>query len=184
MGISLIVGLGNPGRRYYYHRHNIGFRVIDRLASEHNIDLNHERFQALYGRGNICGRDVVLMKPMAYMNLSGPPTRGVGKYFKMDASNLLVVHDDMDFPFGRIKFKEKGGNAGHKGIQSMIDTWGTGSFYRIRIGIGRPDTKEDVTDYVLGRFDYEQEVALDAVISAAQKVVEEIVQSNNADCKK
>ncbi|MFV9689499.1 MAG: aminoacyl-tRNA hydrolase [Desulfobacteria bacterium] len=171
----LIVGLGNPGARYCYTRHNIGFRVADRISQAYGIPMGREKFKAVYGRGLIHDRDVILAKPQSYMNMSGPPTRHLAGYFKIDASNLLVIHDDIDFPFGKIKSKMKGGHGGHNGLRSLVQVFGSGDFARIRIGIGRPETKEEVTDYVLGRFDQEQENLLDEVILRAQDAVEAFI---------
>ncbi len=179
--MHLIVGLGNPGRQYYYTRHNIGFRVIDRLSEIYGIPLNKEKFNAVYGKGFIREIPVILAKPMAYMNISGPPTRQIAGYFKIDVTDVLVVHDDIDLPFGKIKIKKKGGHAGHKGVRSLIETFGSGSFSRIRIGIGRPDNREEVTDYVLGRFDPQQQAVVEEVVSRAQEAVETIILNKKID---
>ena len=181
MSMYLIVGLGNPGRRYCFSRHNIGFRMIDRLSQVYGIPIDKEKFNAVYGKGFIHNVPVVLAKPMAYMNMSGPPTQQLAGYFDIDIMDVLVIHDDIDFPFGTIKFKEKGGHAGHNGVRSLIESFGSGSFSRIRIGIGRPDSGEEVTDYVLGRFDPQQGAVLDEVVSREQKAVETIVLHRNID---
>lgn len=171
----LIAGLGNPGIRYYYTRHNIGFRIVDRLSQVYGIVLTQKKFNAVFGKGFIHDVPVILAKPMAYMNMSGPPVKQVAQYFKIDIINVLVIHDDIDFPFGKIKFKKKGGHAGHNGLRSLIKAFGSGAFSRIRIGIGRPDTREQVTDYVLGEFDPQQDALLDRVVSEAQEAVETII---------
>jgi PTH1 family peptidyl-tRNA hydrolase len=179
--MHLIVGLGNPGKQYYYTRHNIGFRIIDCLSQVHGIPINKEKFNAVYGKGFIREIPVILAKPMAYMNMSGPPTRKLAEYFKIDVTDVLVLHDDIDLLFGKIKIKKKGGNAGHKGIRSLIETFGSGAFSRIRIGIGRPDNREEVTDYVLGRFDPQQEAVVEEVVSKAQEAVETIMLNKKID---
>jgi PTH1 family peptidyl-tRNA hydrolase len=171
----LIVGLGNPGRQYCFSRHNLGFRLIDRLSQVCGIPIDKKKFHAVYGKGHIHQVPVVLAKPMAYMNMSGPPIHQLARYFNIDVTDVLVIHDDIDFPFGTIKFKKKGGHAGHNGVRSLIESFGSGAFPRIRIGIGRPGSGGEVTDYVLGRFDPQQEAVLDEVVSKAQKAVEAII---------
>lgn len=155
-GPYLIAGLGNPGREYQNTRHNSGFMAIDQLAVDNNIDVVQKKFNSLWGRGIIGGVSCILMKPMAYMNRSGPPVQQLANYFKIKSEKILVIHDDIDLALGRIKIKEKGGDGGHKGINSIIHSLGGGDFLRLRIGIGRGDPPGErqpgVVDHVLGRF--------------------------------
>ena len=174
---QLIVGLGNPGRRYAGTRHNVGFMVIDRLAHTYRISLDSRKFGNIFGIGKVDGRSVILAKPMAYMNRSGPAVRNLANFFKLEKRDLLVIHDDIDIVFGRIKIKQKGGDAGHKGVMSLIEAFGSGTFARVRVGIGRPDTGQDVKAYVLDKFDTEQDASLDKVINIAQEAVETILLS-------
>ena len=118
---------------------------------------------------------MILAKPMTYMNLSGPAVRYLADFFKVNTTNVLVIHDDIDLVFGRIKIKQKGGDGGHHGVTSLIDAFGSGAFVRIRVGIGRPDTRKEVKGYVLNRFDAQQEASLDKVITMAQEAVETIL---------
>jgi PTH1 family peptidyl-tRNA hydrolase len=171
----LIVGLGNPGEAYRLTRHNIGFMVVDRLAYRHRILLDKRRFEAIFGLGRVDGRSVILAKPITFMNLSGPAVRNLAYFFSLDTKDLLVIHDDIDLVFGKIKIKQKGGDGGHNGLKSLIEAFGSGAFARVRIGIGRPDTKQEVKGYVLNRFDAQQEAVLDEVITMAQDAVETIV---------
>jgi PTH1 family peptidyl-tRNA hydrolase len=171
----LIVGLGNPGEAYRLTRHNIGFMVIDRLARRHRIVVDKRRFEAVYGLGRMDGRSVILVKPMTFMNLSGQAVRDLAIFFNLDTKNLLVIHDDIDLVFGRIKIKQKGGDGGHNGLKSLIEAFGSGAFVRVRIGIGRPDTRQEIRGYVLNRFDAQQEEVLDEVITITQDAVETIV---------
>jgi len=171
----LIVGLGNPGEAYRLTRHNIGFMVVDQLAYRHRILLDKRRFEAIFGLGRVDGHSVVLAKPITFMNLSGPAVRDLAYFFNLDTKDLLVIHDDIDLVFGRIKIKQKGGDGGHNGLKSLIEAFGSGAFARVRIGIGRPDTKQEVKGYVLNRFDAQQEAVLDEVITMAQDAVETIV---------
>jgi PTH1 family peptidyl-tRNA hydrolase len=172
---QLIVGLGNPGDAYRMTRHNIGFMVVDRLAHRHRISLDSRKAGSIFGLGKVHGRPVILAKPMTYMNLSGPAVRYLVNFFKLDTKDLLVIHDDIDLVFGRIKIKQKGGDGGHHGVMSLIDAFGSGTFARVRVGIGRPDTRQEVKGYVLNRFDAQQEAALDKVITMAQGAVETIL---------
>lgn len=166
----LIGGLGNPGGAYKNTRHNVGFMVVDEIAEEHNIPIDKKKFNAAYGRGCIDGVDVILAKPLAFMNLSGPPIQNLANYFRIQCEDMLVVHDDIDLAFGRIKIKEKGGHGGHKGIQSLIDAVGD-EFIRLRIGIGRPTEGVDVVDHVLGDFSQEEFTNLKRIIDMAQEAV-------------
>ncbi len=133
----LVVGLGNPGPEYAGTRHNAGFRVVERLAEDFGIPLAHERCQALFGSGSIRGVAVVLAKPMAFMNRSGPPVKGLIDFLGISSGRTVVIHDDLDLALGRLKIKEKGGHGGHKGVRSLMDAVGGGDFIRVRIGIGR-----------------------------------------------
>jgi PTH1 family peptidyl-tRNA hydrolase len=171
----LIVGLGNPGKLYQGTRHNVGFMVVDRLVRRYRISLDSRKSGSIFGLGKIHGRPVILAKPMTYMNLSGPAVRNLARFFGLETSDLLVIHDDIDIVFGRIKIKQKGGDAGHHGVMSLIDAFGSGAFVRVRVGIGRPDTRQEVKGYVLNKFDAQQEASLDKVITMAQEAVETIL---------
>jgi len=172
---QLIVGLGNPGKLYQGTRHNVGFMVVDRLAHRYRISLSSRKFGNVFGLGKVQGRPVILAKPMTYMNLSGPAVRNLVSFFKLDIGDLLIIHDDIDIAFGRIKIKQKGGDAGHNGVMSLIEAFGSGTFTRVRVGIGRPDTRQEVKGYVLNRFDAQQEASLDKVITMAEEAVETIL---------
>jgi PTH1 family peptidyl-tRNA hydrolase len=171
----LIVGLGNPGEAYRLTRHNIGFMVVDRLAHSHRILLNKRRFGAVFGLGRVDGQCVIVAKPMTFMNMSGAAVQNLAHFFKLNTQDLLVVHDDIDLVFGKIKIKQKGGDGGHNGLKSLIEAFGSGVFARVRVGIGRPEAKQEVKTYVLSKFDSRQVTVLDEVISTAQDAVETIV---------
>jgi len=173
----LVVGLGNPGKAYSKTRHNAGFLVVDELADFVGVAVSREKFDAQYGRGAIKGVAVILAKPMAYMNRSGPPVQRIASYFRISYGNILVIHDDIDLDFGRIKIKQKGGHGGHKGIRSIMDALGGNEFPRIRLGIGRPDTGRGVTDHVLGGFSRDEAEAMDRIIKTAREAVETVVCS-------
>ena len=168
---QLVIGLGNPGDNYKKTRHNAGFMVVDRIAEACSILFNKTKFDTLFGRGSIEGIDVVLAKPMAYMNRSGPLLLKLTNYFRISSEDMLVIHDDIDLAFGRLKIKEKGGDGGHKGIRSIIDAFNKDDFPRLRFGIGRgnglPGARVDVTDHVLGRFSADEQMILNQIIDRA-----------------
>ncbi|MEJ2656466.1 MAG: aminoacyl-tRNA hydrolase, partial [Desulfobacterales bacterium] len=128
--LRLVVGLGNPGQNYSGTRHNAGFMVVDKVAEAFSIDLLKRKFNTLFGTGSVDDVKVVLAKPMAFMNRSGPPVQQIAGYFRILCEDILVVHDDIDLAFGRLKIKEKGGDGGHKGVRSIIDAFGRGDFAR------------------------------------------------------
>ena len=166
--VCLIAGLGNPGDTYARTRHNSGFMVVDALSDEFSIPVEKKKFEAVYGRGTINGIDVVLAKPMAYMNRSGPPVQNLSNYFRVLRKDLLVIYDDIDLAFGRLKINVKGGDGGHKGIRSIIDSFGGDDIPRLRIGVGRSESGISVSDYVLGRFSDMEKENLDRMIKTAR----------------
>ncbi|MBI5182860.1 MAG: aminoacyl-tRNA hydrolase [Nitrospinae bacterium] len=169
--MKVIVGLGNPDKEYQDTRHNIGFLVIDEITTRYKIDLNIKRFCSLLGEGEIHSENVLLVKPLTYMNRSGKAVKSILDTLNLLSRDIIVIHDDIDIPLGKIKKKFKGGDAGHKGIRSIIEYIGTGDFFRIRIGIGRPFEGEDPSEYVLKRIaDYEYE----SIRGSIDKAVEEI----------
>lgn len=166
---QLIVGLGNPGAAYETTRHNLGFMVIDDIADFFAVSITEKRGDLRLGYGQIHHRKTVLAKPMAFMNRSGPPVLLLLDELGLKPEEMLVVHDDIDLAFGRIKIKEKGGHGGHRGITSLMDALGSGHFARLRMGIGRPDPGMDVTDHVLGRFTPEETVQLNRFIQMGRE---------------
>jgi PTH1 family peptidyl-tRNA hydrolase len=173
----LILGLGNPGRRYQFTRHNIGFMVLEKIAAQWEVDLKQKSFDALWNRGKIAGINVLLAMPQTYMNLSGNAARKLLAYFKMDISNLIVIHDDLDLPFGKLRLKTGGGDAGHKGLKSITTCLGSADFMRVRMGIGKPSDKFRVEDYVLERFEPKESAVLPRIIQVAADAATEIVLS-------
>ena len=166
-----VVGLGNPGDKYAGTRHNIGFAVIDALASAYDIELNKKKFDAVYGKGLVREREIILVKPQAYMNRSGIPIQRLLAYYKILFKDMLVIHDDIDLTFGRIKIKVKGGHGGHNGVRSIIDACGSDEFTRVRVGIGRSEKGTSVTNHVLGRFLQTDEDRLDETIARSRDAV-------------
>jgi peptidyl-tRNA hydrolase, PTH1 family len=173
--LRLVVGLGNPGEAYSKTRHNAGFMVVDNVSDAFSIALEKQKFDTRFGIGSVNGVKIVLAKPMAYMNRSGPQVRNIAGYFKILCEDMLVVHDDIDLAFGRLKIKEKGGDGGHKGVRSIIDAFGGGDFTRLRIGVGRPEADENAADYVLGKFSLEEKEVLSQIITEARDAVATIL---------
>jgi peptidyl-tRNA hydrolase, PTH1 family len=173
--LKLIIGLGNPGERYQYSRHNIGFLVVDRLANDHHISLNQKGFDACFGRGKILDTPVFLAKPQTFMNLSGNAVRKLIDYFKIDSSDVIVVHDDLDLPFSDIRIKTGGGHAGHKGLISIINHLGGTEFPRVRLGIGKPPIKSMTEEYVLHAFGEEEMKDLSDIVIAGSNALTEII---------
>jgi peptidyl-tRNA hydrolase, PTH1 family len=169
--VKLIVGLGNPGSRYADTRHNVGFRVIDSLRASNRIVLRNHLPTAVYGEGTIEAHAVVLALPLTYMNASGEAVTDLCAHFSIPPTDLIVAHDDLDLHLGRVKLKIKGGDAGHHGVQSIIEHLGTGEFLRIRIGIGRPASRDEIVPYVLSPFTPDELPLLhDAVRDAGEKI--------------
>ncbi len=170
--MKLIFGLGNPGESYAKTRHNAGFMVADAIASAFSISLNKKKFTTAFGRGKIEQNDVIIAKPMEFMNRSGIPARSLADYFKIRCRDMLVIHDDIDLAFGRIKIKVKGGHGGHNGLRSIIEAFGNKDFVRIRIGVGRnivsSGKETDVINHVLGRFSVREKTILGSVVTRAR----------------
>jgi PTH1 family peptidyl-tRNA hydrolase len=169
--LRLVVGLGNPGSKYAATRHNAGFMAVDAVAQAFNIKLDHHKFNVTFGRGRVKGIAVILALPQAFMNASGPPIRRLADYFRITGRDMLVVYDDIDLPFERLRIKAKGGHGGHKGVRSIMDAFGGGDFARLRIGIGRSTGTSSVTDHVLGRFSPQEQDRLADVIEQARDAV-------------
>jgi PTH1 family peptidyl-tRNA hydrolase len=169
--LLLIVGLGNPGKRYEHTRHNIGFMLIDRIASVYGIKVETEGFKSLWGVGKIVGSDVVLSKPQTFVNRSGEAIKEITDYFKVPIENLLVLYDDIDLEFGRISIRRSGGSGGHRGMESILMQVGTFMLPRVRFGIGRPEDG-DVSGYVLSVFTGDEELMLSSMLDRAKDAVE------------
>lgn len=169
--MKILVGLGNPGTAYKESRHNIGFRVVDRLAEKNQVSLSQKRFKARFGRGSIRSQEVILVQPLTFMNLSGQAIREVLGFYKSAIADLVVIHDDLDLPFGALRIKRWGGDGGHQGIRSIIDALGGNNFLRLKVGIGRPPDGLDPADYVLGRFQPSEERSMAEIICHAAECV-------------
>ena len=177
----MILGLGNPGPRYELTRHNAGFWVADNLAEKYNIRLDRHKYSSLYGKGEVEGLEVVIAKPMTYMNESGKAAKSLLSAFSLSPERMLVIHDDIDLPLGKIKKKLKGGDGGQRGIRSTIQSIRTREFARVRVGIGRPEDKDDIVDYVLSPFDDEDSGLLNEVMEQAVQTVEAALKELNKE---
>lgn len=150
--MKMVVGLGNPGKKYQATKHNIGFITLDELAYQQKISFNQSKFEADIAEGRFNNEKVLFVKPQTYMNDSGRSVRPLMDYYNVDAADLLVIYDDLDLPVGKVRLRQKGSAGGHNGIKSIIQHIGTQDFNRIRIGIDRPFPKQTVVQHVLSPF--------------------------------
>ena len=146
--MKLIVGLGNPGKKYERNRHNIGFMAIDRYAKSRGIPLDIKKKKAVYGRGITDGRDIILLKPQTFMNLSGEAVLYLASFLKITTPDITVILDDTELPFGQIRIRKSGGTGGHNGVKSLINSLKSENFPRIRFGIGRPQPSESRAQFL------------------------------------
>jgi PTH1 family peptidyl-tRNA hydrolase len=167
----LIVGLGNPGRKYRGNRHNIGFIAVDALAAAYKIESSKVQNKAIVGNGRIQNQNVIIAKPQTYMNNSGDSVGPLARYYKVPPENVLVIYDELDLPFGTIRLREKGGAGGHNGMKSVINHLGQ-EFPRVRLGIGRPPGQMPVPAYVLQDFGKDDLPLLDDVLNEAVRAIE------------
>jgi PTH1 family peptidyl-tRNA hydrolase len=173
----LIAGLGNPGREYRENRHNAGFMVADTLAEISGIAIRRVEFRALVGKGDWLDNKLIIAKPQTFMNDSGMAVGALMKFYKIPTKHLLVVHDDLDLPFGTLRLRPSGGTGGQKGMESIVERLGTRDFARLRVGIGRPPGRMDPRDYVLHDFDPPQLAELPAVRETAVKAVRRFIEA-------
>ena len=169
--MHLVVGLGNPGKTYEYTRHNIGFMVVDRLSVAHSIAVTRERFYSIWGTGDIAGHKVMLAKPQTLMNRSGRAVAALMAYFKLAVQDLLVIHDDLDVGFGKIRIVRGGGSGGHRGVQSVHGALEENRYTRVKVGIGRPRFGEVVEDYVLSSWYEDQRMQVQGIVDSAAAAV-------------
>ena len=150
--MKLLVGLGNPGPKYETTRHNAGFLVLDQVCDKHNLQWAGQKFSSEFAKGSIEGVSCICLKPQTFMNLSGRAVREATRFFKIAVEDIIVLHDDIDLPAGRVKARRGGGHGGHNGIRSIVSELGSGDFQRIKLGVGRPEGGPEVSDWVLGGF--------------------------------
>jgi len=172
-GVRVIIGLGNPGPEYRKTRHNVGFWVVDVLAQRWGIRLSRRAFLSLTGDGQLKGEKVLLVQPETYMNRSGETAIRIRDFYRLELSDFVVVHDDLDLPLGRVRVKRGGGGAGgNRGVASLIAAFGSKEFVRIKVGIGRPPGRQDPADFVLQPFTPQEEASILPAVDNAASAVE------------
>ncbi|ADJ25957.1 peptidyl-tRNA hydrolase [Dehalogenimonas lykanthroporepellens BL-DC-9] len=179
--MKLIIGLGNPGKEYHHTRHNIGFEILGRFARFHNISFNKRSCQSRIGEGKIGDQPVILAKPQTYMNLSGQAVAALIKRYKVTPKDIIVIHDDLDLPIGKIRIRLEGGAGGHNGIKSIIQSIGTICFTRIKVGIGRPTTTGDrieIVDHVLTQFSQDEAEMINKTVIDALGALETMISGD------
>ena len=175
--MKLIVGLGNPGKKYEGTRHNMGFMAVDLLSDQAQLDVDKEVFHGLMGRGKIYEQDVILFKPTTFMNLSGTAVQEVVHYFKIALEDIIVIYDDMALPVGSIRLRKEGSSGGHKGMQNIIDCLSTEQIKRIRIGIGEPGEWDNIY-FVLSKPLKDEMPLVEEAIADAVRAIKEYLKSD------
>jgi PTH1 family peptidyl-tRNA hydrolase len=173
--MKLIVGLGNPGRSYARHRHNVGFICLNHFARSEGIKLDKKKGLARIGQGKVADKEVVLARPQTFMNNSGRSVSRLVEKFNIDPNDLIIIHDDLDLPLAKIRISHGSSSGGHKGINSIIQELGTQDFIRLRVGIGRPNkpeiSEDDIIDYVLSNFTPAEKRAIDSILSKVDEAI-------------
>jgi peptidyl-tRNA hydrolase, PTH1 family len=172
----LIVGLGNPGPEYARNRHNLGFLVADELADRAGVRFKRDRSRAQLGTGMLAGTPVLLAKPMTFMNASGRPVAALRAFYKLPEDRIVVIHDELDIPFGDVRLKFGGGDNGHNGLRSVTAALGTRDYYRVRIGIGRPPGRMDPADFVLRDFATAERSAVPEILTRSADAAEALIE--------
>jgi peptidyl-tRNA hydrolase, PTH1 family len=175
--VILVVGLGNPGDRYLETRHNVGFKAIDQLAAELSTSPFRARFGGEFSQGEACGQPIGLLKPLTFMNESGRAVQPAAAFYKLDPAHVLVAHDELDVPFGELRLKLGGGDAGHRGLKSVTEHLASSEYVRLRIGIGRPapEFRGSVRDFVLQGFPSAERAELALLIGRAVEALKSVV---------
>ncbi len=174
--MKLLVGLGNPGPEYAATRHNIGVLVAQKFAEKVGLSLKRQAHQAIVGTGRAEGQEVMVLLPQTYMNRSGISVISACKAKRIDVEDLVVVHDEIDLPFGSVRIKVGGGHGGHNGLRSIAELLGSRDFIRLRVGVGRPAGSMDVAKYVLGPFSSTEKSQLDSVLENSVRALEVLLQ--------
>ena len=175
--VTLIVGLGNPGREYASNRHNVGFQIADRYAAAHGLTFSKIQSKAIIASGRVDAIRVILAKPQTFMNDSGRAVGALVNFYKIAQQRLLVIFDDLDLPYGSVRFRSEGGAGGHNGMRSIIQHLGSNQFPRLRIGIGRPPGRMDPAAFVLQDFGRDEQAELDSLSDRAVKAIDTFISS-------
>ena len=173
----LIVGLGNPEEDYSQTRHNMGFNVINKIAEQYEIEVTKRKFKGLYGIGTIEGEKAILLKPKTYINISGESIEEIIKFYKIEEEQLIVIYDDIDVEPGAIRIRKSGGAGTHNGMKSVIQKINTKNFKRIRVGIGKPENKEELIEYVIEAINEEDKQKLEKGVELAKQATIEIIKN-------
>ena len=173
----IVVGLGNPENEYSNTRHNMGFDTINKLAKQYNIEISKTNFKGQYGTGIIENEKVILLKPQTYMNLSGESVKEIINFYKINTDQLIIIYDDIDIEAGTIKLRKTGGPGNHNGMKSVINEIETQKFPRIRVGIGKPEHKGDLINYVIGKIPENEKEILDKGTTLAKDAIVEIIKN-------
>ena len=175
--MKLIVGLGNPGKEYENTRHNIGFIFIDYFAEKNKITIDKEKFNGLYAQANINEEKVILLKPLSYMNLSGEVVRRFVDYFKIDINNILIISDDLDINFGKLRLRPDGSSGGHNGLKNIALNLNTEGFKRLKVGISN-NKDIDTKDYVLGKFNKEEKETINNLKEQVSDILSDFITTD------
>ncbi len=181
--IKLVVGLGNPGKEYAGSRHNIGWMVLDKVAENSGTLFSREKFKGIITQVQSQEKNIILLKPLTFMNRSGESVAEAARFFKLKPEEILVISDDLDMPVGKLRIRKEGKHGGHRGLMSIEEKLGSDKFPRLKIGIGRPERKEMVANYVLQPFSQEQIALIKEAIEEATKVTEEIIEGQHIEVK-
>ena len=175
--MKLIVGLGNPGKEYANTRHNIGYIIINKYLNKNGFSLDKSKFNGIYTKVNINGEDVIFLEPETFMNLSGECVKKIMDFYKIDVNDILIIQDDLDLDFGKIKLKENSSSGGHNGIKNIELNLGTNSFKRLKIGISN-NKLIDTKDYVLGKFNKEEKEILEKSYKKCLNIIDDFFKMN------
>ena len=175
--MKLIVGLGNPGKEYENTRHNIGFMIVDQYAKYYNLDNFKNKFNGSFLKVYRNGEYFIILKPLSYMNLSGTVVKKFVDFYKIKASDILIIHDDLDLPIGKIKIKAKGSSGGHNGIKNIIENLKTEEFARFKIGIDK-DTNKQIKDYVLDKFSKKELDVIDKIYNFSSDIIDDFLDKD------
>ena len=179
----LIVGLGNPGERFLFTRHNIGFEIIDSFHLHFKLHAYKSKFDGLYSKKSLFGKEIIIFKPQTFMNESGRAVREASNFYKIGPERIIVFHDELDLPFGQVRVKKGGGHAGHNGLKSIDENIGT-DYFRIRIGISHPGEKEKVTGHVLGDLSKEDAETLQKILTSIAENISTLIEGDEKKFQK
>lgn len=177
----VIVGIGNPGKKYEGTRHNIGFIALDYMESRYGIKINKIKHKALLGEGNIAGEKVILVKPQTFVNLSGDSVQSICAFYKVPPENVIVIHDDVSLDCGKVRIRKKGSDGGHNGLKSIILNLNSDEFVRIKMGVGAAPEHYDLADWVLGKFSKEEIAHLSKAVDAMVEEAIPMIIKSGAD---